>query len=144
MKIKVKNCDSLRRSKKCYWFKRGEDVFFLPVKFVKKAKHNTFFIFPAWATQIYIKHENKNYGIFLADFEAFYTNDIPIPFENHFPVEPKHKPVLRTKKTYKVVEIQETPLISNYKQPVQPFNAVDTTQPTHDEMVMARRNGEIE
>jgi hypothetical protein len=69
MKIKVK--DLLIKSSKSSFFKRGTDIFFINKRFIKKTKKGTFFEFPEWATQIYVKHNNEMYKIFLNDFRNF-------------------------------------------------------------------------
>jgi hypothetical protein len=141
MKIKVK--DLLIKSSKSSFFKRGTDIFFINKRFIKKTKKGTFFEFPEWATQIYVKHNNEMYKIFLNDFREFYINNIPIPFENHFP-QPKQSKPIKKKIEYKVVAVREKPIISDYKsKPLETYRDTAWLEPTHDEIVLARRNGEI-
>lgn len=135
--MKIKCNDRLFKGKKCWFFKRDEDLFFLPLKFVKTSRKGKFFVFPAWATQISVKHKEKFYKIFLDDFEAFYLKNIPIPFYNHFPEEPQPKPVKQQRKVKKTI-------INAYKVDVQPFVNDSWLNPTHDEIVIAKRNGEID
>lgn len=138
MKIRFKE-NELKIIGKSAKFLDGEDVFYIPTKFLRKEKNGDFWaVFPEWSTQIYAKHQNEFYTIFLQDFYNLVVFGKPIPFGYHFPTHSKVKKI--PAKRY----IPQNKTFSTPKNThVEPFQSQATLEPSHDEIVLAKRRGEI-
>lgn len=132
MRIKIK--EYLVDSKKSVWFEKDGNMFWINKTFIKKGRKGVFAEFPKWASQIYVKHNNMMYEIFLYDFEQYMKHQIPIPFDLHFPRKIE-KPIKLPKKS----KTKPVPRNDN----IEPFKEEFSLEPTHNELVLARRNGEI-
>lgn len=136
MKLKLSRVNIKITSKSVQYFK-DHDTFYIPKKFIEEKGKNLFANFPQWYCQIYVRHNDELFTIFMEDFENYVLNNVPIPFHLHFGKKVTKQPKkpsqaeLRTRITFKDQELSQPTFNTNL-------------EPTHDEWVMAKRNGEIE
>lgn len=132
--MKITLTEDLKYSQKSIYFEKNGDIFWINRKFIKRSKKEIFVQFPEWATQIYVKHNDMMYQIFLHDFEQFMENQVPIPFHLHFPKKPISK---------NSIPIAKNPKSIFPNSIVEPFHHISNLEPTHDEIILAKRSGEI-